>query len=506
MAMVSFDKLQDGSREDFILMAESYKVLCSPSEMTKRALGMLLDQRGIFGSAKVDLYEHALQTATRAYHNGEDEEGVVCCLLHDIGELLSPSNHGEIPAAILKPYISEKWYWILANHEVFQGFYYYHHVGGDKNARDIHKTNPHYQETVDFCEKYDALSFDPNFRSFGLQFFEPSVYRIFARIPYAKNPSDPKAVSVTGKMTNGDEKVNAYKSIGKYCSDNMVANRPFDMYSHDGYAKIVFESDSWITRPGFSLTYQLKSKSGFGLGSNADSSCYYSDASAAAIFYSSGWPYGYYASSTPCLRTYYVGANTLRVAVMDVSLYKRPLPYCNTTDSQFQIRASSRRFTTLSQFLSGATAVSGRICGTNTPTIYTAKNNYVYLYFNRPQPSTGYRGIMVGYIAYREDELDECARGLHHCSSNAFCTNTRVSYRCTCKTGYTGTGSFCSRIDVNECTLGTHRCDKDATCTNTIGSYRCACKSGFIGNGVSCLPAGNRAMAAAYVTIVCRFQ
>eukprot|EP00795_Rhopilema_esculentum_P015813 gene15813-7120_t len=181
----------------------------------------------------------------------------------------------------------------------------------------------------------------------------------------------------------------AYKSIGKYCSDNMVANRPFDMYSHDGYAKIVFESDSWITRPGFSLTYQLKSN--------------YSDASAAAIFYSSGWPYGYYASSTPCLRTYYVGANTLRVAVMDVSLYKRPLPYCNTTDSQFQIRASSRRFTTLSQFLSGATAVSGRICGTNTPTIYTAKNNYVYLYFNRPQPSTGYRGIMVGYIAYRED-------------------------------------------------------------------------------------------------------
>ena len=100
MAIVSFDKLQDGSREDFILMAESYKVLCSPSEMTKRALGMLLDQRGIFGGAKVDLYEHALQTATRAYQNGEDEESVVCCLLRDIGELLSPSNHGEIPAAI----------------------------------------------------------------------------------------------------------------------------------------------------------------------------------------------------------------------------------------------------------------------------------------------------------------------------------------------------------------------------------------------------------------------
>ena len=56
----------------------------------------------------------------RAYQDGADEEMVVCALLHDIGEVLSPSNHGEIVAGILKPYISEKMHWILGHHEIFQ--------------------------------------------------------------------------------------------------------------------------------------------------------------------------------------------------------------------------------------------------------------------------------------------------------------------------------------------------------------------------------------------------
>jgi hypothetical protein len=75
----------------------------------------------------VSLYEHSLQTATRALRAGEDEETVVVALLHDIGELMSPSSHGDVANAMLLPYISEKNQWVLKMHEIFQGYYYFHH-------------------------------------------------------------------------------------------------------------------------------------------------------------------------------------------------------------------------------------------------------------------------------------------------------------------------------------------------------------------------------------------
>ena len=41
-------------------------------------------------------------------------------LLHDIGDDLAPANHAEYAAAILRPYVSEKTYWILLKHGEFQ--------------------------------------------------------------------------------------------------------------------------------------------------------------------------------------------------------------------------------------------------------------------------------------------------------------------------------------------------------------------------------------------------
>ncbi|XP_065054884.1 uncharacterized protein LOC135683531 [Rhopilema esculentum] len=139
-------------------------------------------------------------------------------------------------------------------------------------------------------------------------------------------------------------------------------------------------------------------------------------------------------------------------------------------------------------FYSGTPSLNWRICGTKIPTVYTAEKGYVYLYLNRPRNNTGCRGVMVGYIAYGGND---CTSGTHNCSSNAYCTNTRGSYRCTCKSGYTGNGFRCSRIDVNECTLGTHKCGKYATCTNTIGSYKCTCKSGYTKERDRCVASDN---------------
>ena len=128
--------------------------------------------------------EHSLQAATRAYRNDESEEMVVATLFHDIGDDLAPMNHSQYAASIIKPYVSEKTYWIILHHGLFQTYYSAHHLGGDRNARDKFKNHKYYQDTVDFCERYDQSSFDPNYKSMSLEEFEPMVKRIFDRKPF----------------------------------------------------------------------------------------------------------------------------------------------------------------------------------------------------------------------------------------------------------------------------------------------------------------------------------
>ena len=40
--------------------------------------------------------------------------------------------------------------------------------------------------------------------------------------------------------------------------------------------------------------------------------------------------------------------------------------------------------------------------------------------------------------------------------------------------------------DINECETEKHQCDSNAFCNNTKGSYICTCKPGYTGNGVNC--------------------
>jgi predicted HD phosphohydrolase len=173
--VVSFTQMKDGTAEDYALLArvEAQEM----QEFPDRVLGWLRTMDDSAGY-QVSRLEHSLQAATRAHRAGEDEETVVCALLHDIGDYLAPGNHSEVAAAVLRPYVSEKNYWIVKHHGVFQGHYYFHHLGLDPDERERWRDHPHYQATVDFCENYDQNSFDPDYESEPLAFFEPMVRHI----------------------------------------------------------------------------------------------------------------------------------------------------------------------------------------------------------------------------------------------------------------------------------------------------------------------------------------
>ncbi len=185
---VAFTSMAEGTREDYEMLERLEAKFAEGT--ADRVLAQLQALAGSLSGYKVDRLEHSLQSATRAHRDGADEEMVVAALLHDIGDLLSPYNHSEMAAAVLRPYVSEKTYWIVRHHGLFQSYYYAHHSGGDRNARDAHRDHPWYQDTVDFCERWDQSSFDPEYDSLSLEFFEPIVKRVFAREPFGLGQRD----------------------------------------------------------------------------------------------------------------------------------------------------------------------------------------------------------------------------------------------------------------------------------------------------------------------------
>ena len=73
----------------------------------------------------------------------------------------------------------------MQKHGEFQMFYYAHHLGGNRNARDKYKGHKYYDDCVDFCERWDQTSFDPKYKSLKLDDFEPLIKKIFNRKPYS---------------------------------------------------------------------------------------------------------------------------------------------------------------------------------------------------------------------------------------------------------------------------------------------------------------------------------
>ncbi|WP_227435081.1 HD domain-containing protein [Nioella sediminis] len=185
---VSFTQMKDGTKEDYELLEKLERPYLALTA------DRIMDELRRQGEVSLEGYritrlEHGLQSGTRALREGADIDWVVGALLHDIGDGLAPQNHDRFSAEVIRPFVRDEVAWTVEHHGIFQMFYYGHHYGWDKDARDRFKDHPCWQSCADFCERWDQSSFDPDYEYEPLEVFEPMVREVFARKAY-----DPEVV------------------------------------------------------------------------------------------------------------------------------------------------------------------------------------------------------------------------------------------------------------------------------------------------------------------------
>ncbi|MCM5703851.1 HD domain-containing protein [Larsenimonas salina] len=185
MHQVAFRQMKDGTREEYLFLE---KLESEFNEgLVDRLLQALKDLENTLSGYQVSRLEHSLQSAARAEADGADEDLIVGALLHDLGDELAPYNHSQLAASIIRPYVRGEVTWIVHHHGLFQKIYYAHFYGEDPNERDRFKDHPWYQSCIDFCERYDQASFDPDYPTPPLEHFEPILRRVFSRPPFDPN-------------------------------------------------------------------------------------------------------------------------------------------------------------------------------------------------------------------------------------------------------------------------------------------------------------------------------
>ena len=177
-AQARFRAMDEGTADDWKAIGSHFGPFANG--LAERVLTHLKLLDGDYGGFPIDRLQHSLQTATRAHRAGESEDYVVMALLHDIGDTLGSYNHPDIAAAILKPFVDERLHWIAQHHGIFQGYYFFHYIGMDRDMREQYRDHRWFEDTARFCELYDQAAFDKDYDSEPLAFFEPMVQRVFS--------------------------------------------------------------------------------------------------------------------------------------------------------------------------------------------------------------------------------------------------------------------------------------------------------------------------------------
>jgi predicted HD phosphohydrolase len=172
----TFTRMDESTAEQWAVIGQ--ETMAHQHRVADRALEMLRSLEEITDGFAVNQLVHSLQTATRAERDGADEEVVFASLLHDIGKAVSVPNHPEIAAAIIKPYVRAEVYDMIRAHQDFQGRHYYHHFGGDPDARAKYEGAEWFDLAARFADDYDQTAFDPDYDTLPLEHFEPLVRKL----------------------------------------------------------------------------------------------------------------------------------------------------------------------------------------------------------------------------------------------------------------------------------------------------------------------------------------
>jgi|SRR5438309_10426915 len=176
----TFTRMDESTAEQWaVIGAESAQ---NQTRVAERVLMLLRSLSEIVDGFATDQLTHCLQTATLAERAGADDEIVVAALCHDIGKSISVPNHPRIAAEILKPYVRDEVYKMILVHQDFQGRHYYHHFGGDPNARENHRSTLSAEEFAlaeKFADEWDQRAFDPDYDTEPLEHFEDRVREVF---------------------------------------------------------------------------------------------------------------------------------------------------------------------------------------------------------------------------------------------------------------------------------------------------------------------------------------
>lgn len=144
----------------------------NPTDQIMQMLGQL---RHIHHGFPVDQLEHALQTGTRARRAGMDREIVVASLCHDMAKVISPFSHEVMAAEILKPYVRDEVYNMLRYHGIFQGRFFWQHIGRDHLTYEKYQNESWYRLAFEFTRDLDAPAFDLKYQSDSLESFQEDI-------------------------------------------------------------------------------------------------------------------------------------------------------------------------------------------------------------------------------------------------------------------------------------------------------------------------------------------
>ena len=178
---MSFRSMDTSTAQEWAVIGQETRE--NQPRVANRVLDLLRSLSEITDGFATDQLTHCLQTATRAERDGADDEVVIASLCHDIGKAISVPGHPQIAAAILKPYVRPEVHTMILVHQDFQGAHYYHHFGGDPNARENHRnalTDEEWRLAEQFADDWDQKAFDPDYDTLPLEHFEARVRDLFA--------------------------------------------------------------------------------------------------------------------------------------------------------------------------------------------------------------------------------------------------------------------------------------------------------------------------------------